>query len=246
MQGLLDYLAQHLQECPVSVLHDSQFQLSEGHVVSPTMTVTRDGDVYTADWEEDKGVVLLDKVGDAMEIRCGKGGNMQARYGPHDNWKHVIFHALSREVMEWLLQHSPPGHALCAEGEAMLGELAQLCTSGPLPRPSPSVLPISHVAGGEGVRGWTAAVVVVGVFILIGIIASVLLWRRKAVDNDVVRIWSPVAPAGIYNATAVPPAATATATAAAAATTTTAAAAAAAAAAAVEQPRWEDGPWINL
>jgi hypothetical protein len=245
MQQALDYLAQHLHDCPVPVLRDSQFQLSDGYEVSQTMTVTHDGNVYTSDWLEDEGVVLLDKVsgtGGAMEVRCGEGGTVQARHGPGDSWKHVIFLGLSHEVMEWLLHHTPPGRALCAEGEAVLGDMAQLCDRGLLPlavQPSPQVLPRAHVSGEEGVRGWTVAVVVVGVFVVLGVIASILLWRWKVVDNDVVRIWSPAAPVGLPNVTAVPPTT-------AAAVIAPAAAAAAALVSNGGHPRWEDGPWINL
>lgn len=141
MQKVLEYLGAHLAECPQHVLEDAHFQLAEGHAVTPPMTLTSDGGLYEAEWDESVGLKLLRKphnaAGEAVEVRSGGVNGIQAQVGGKGPWMDVTFHGLSNGVLQWLLQTSEAGQEMCRSPD-LDPSIADLCQPEvPFPAPTP-------------------------------------------------------------------------------------------------------------
>lgn len=175
MDLVLPYLATNLTRAPQNVLVDSHFRLQNGPDISPrSLTMTRDGDVYEIEWDEDREAfaTIGDPLGEQLEL-SGFNDALFARYKASDAWRRVQIEALSRPVMQWLLSNSPDGADACAM-DADLAADESLC--GPLiggSREEPEVA----ASSGDGKR--TAIIVIVSVVaVALLVLAGYFIWTH--------------------------------------------------------------------
>jgi hypothetical protein len=118
MEGLLSALAANLARVPGNVLKNSNFQLKTRHVISPMLTLTENGQLFEADWDDTSGILVKGECLNPYEkVHVqSDGSNISVRIGENGGWQEVVFYALSTEVMRWLVQNSETGRQMCLSG----------------------------------------------------------------------------------------------------------------------------------
>lgn len=131
METLLRYLVERYNECPHDLLLHSYFQMIDGSVVSPMLTVEDDGGLYEAKWDEKFGLLVLNVRHNPEGVRLqttSSSACIWARLGDRDRWQKVRFSGLSNPVMSWLLDVSPEGRtSWCASSHGEFLRQAGLC-----------------------------------------------------------------------------------------------------------------------
>jgi hypothetical protein len=182
-----------------------------------------------------------------VEVRSSPGGGLvQARVGKQGQWKGVVFHGLSNNVLHWLLSASPHGLAICA-ATVIDPRFADLCQDDlPFPTPTPesiqrgtlsrpeapdlgeTVIPNANIP--DKIRTsafkWRMWVLVCGLLIVGGAVVFLFWWHRgfasTAPDNRhdrvPVRRDVPSQQSDVFKPISPPK----------------------------NTPRWEDGPMITL
>ncbi len=126
IEELLSYFADHLEEAPSSPLADAHFQLQGDGFVSPDLTLTKDGALFLASFDQERGLVRLGSnlvpPGGSVEVK-GDFGRIMMRLAADEPWQGVRVLALRGDVLTWLLLHCPLGVDLCNSG-AIADEVA--------------------------------------------------------------------------------------------------------------------------
>ena len=131
MDTLLGYLVEKYNECPHDLLLHSYFQMIDGNVVSPMLTVEDDGGLYEAKWDEKSGILALGARHNPEGVRVQTSSSsacIWARLGERDRWQKIRFSGVSNQVMGWLLDVSPEGRTTwCASPHGEFLRQAGLC-----------------------------------------------------------------------------------------------------------------------
>ena len=131
MEGLLAFLGHNYARCPYNILVHAHFQMVDGATVSPLLTVSDDGGLYNAQWDDEHGLVLTSKrhnpTNVPIETANGEDGEILVRVGDGDKWQRVLFAGLSDNVMRWLLEQSPDARSICGSDAGQLLRESGLC-----------------------------------------------------------------------------------------------------------------------